>query len=252
MRRLSMGTRDELVAAVGVRYRGASREEKGRILEEFVAVSGYCRKHSARLLHRDGRPARSEPRLTRRTYDDAVREALVVLWESSDRICGKRLKALIPMLVGSMEQHGHLSLDEEVRARLMKISAATIDRVLAPMRAQSSGRTRRRTAPSLAIRRSVPVRTFSDWGDPLPGFVEADLVAHSGPITRGSFIQTLVLTDVASGWTECAPLLFREQTLLREVLNVVRSAMPFPLAGFDTDDFACRNQTSISTMTAYS
>jgi hypothetical protein len=146
-----MGTRDELVAAVGVRYRGASREEKGRILEEFVAVSGYCRKHSARLLHRDGRPARSEPRLSRRTYDDAVREALVVLWESSDRICGKRLKALIPMLVGSMEQHGHLSLDEEVRARLMKISAATIDRVLAPMRAQSSGRARRRTAPSLAI-----------------------------------------------------------------------------------------------------
>lgn len=244
MRRLSMSTRDELVAAVGVRYRGASREEKGRILEEFVAVSGYCRKHAARLLHRDGRPGRSEPRLSRRTYDDAVREALVVLWESSDRICGKRLKALIPMLVGSMEQHGHLALDEEVRARLMKISAATIDRVLAPMRAQSSGRARRRTAPSLAIRRSVPVRTFSDWGDPPPGFVEADLVAHSGPITRGSFIQTLVLTDVASGWTECAPLLFREQTLPREVLNVVSSAMPFPLAGFDTDnDSVFMNET---------
>jgi hypothetical protein len=244
LRRLSMGTRDELVAAVGVRYRGASREEKGRILEEFVAVSGYCRKHAARLLHRDGRPARLEPRLSRRTYDDAVREALVVLWESSDRICGKRLKALIPMLVGSMEQHGHLSLDEEVRARLMKISAATIDRVLAPMRAQSSGRTRRRTAPSLAIRRSVPVRTFSDSGDPPPGFAEADLVAHSGPITRGSFIQTLVLTDVASGWTECAPLLFREQTLLREVLDVVCSAMPFPLAGFDTDnDSVFMNET---------
>ena len=130
-----MGTRDELVTSVGVRYRGASREEKGRILEDFVAVSGYCRKHAAGLLHRDGRPSRSEPRLSRRTYDDAVREALVVLWESSDRICGKRLKALIPMLVGSMEQHGHLSLDEEVRAQLMKISAATIDRVLAPMRA---------------------------------------------------------------------------------------------------------------------
>lgn len=244
MRRLSMSTRDELVAAVGVRYRGASREEKGRILEEFVAVSGYCRKHAARLLHRDGRPGRSEPRLSRRTYDDAVREALVVLWESSDRICGKRLKALIPMLVGSMEQHGHLALDEEVRARLMKISAATIDRVLAPMRAQSSGRARRRTAPSLAIRRSVPVRTFSDWGDPPPGFVEADLVAHGGPITRGSFIQTLVLTDVASGWTECAPLLFREQTLPREVLNVVSSAMPFPLAGFDTDnDSVFMNET---------
>lgn len=198
-------------------------------------MSGYCRKHAARLLRRGEKPARSEPRLARRTYDDAVREALVVLWEGSDRVCGKRLKALIPMLIGSMERHGHLALDGEVRARLLRISAATIDRVLAPMRAQSCGRRRRHAAPSLAIRRSVPVRTFSDWGDPPPGFVEADLVAHSGPVTRGSFIQTLVLTDVASGWTECAPLLFREQTLLREVLNSVSRTMPFPLAGFDTD-----------------
>ena len=249
-----MDTRDALVKAVRARYRGASRQDKGRILEEFVAVSDYCRKHASRLLRREGGLVRSAPRLSRRTYDDAVREALVVLWESSDRICGKRLKALIPMLTLSMERHGHLALDGEVRARLMKISAATIDRVLAPMRAPSSGRRRRRAAPSLAIRRSVPVRTFSDWGDSRPGFVEADLVAHSGSVTRGSFIQTLVLTDIASGWTECAPLLFREQTLLREVLNAVSRAMPFPLAGLDTDtdDFACRNQTSISTMTACS
>ena len=101
-----MGTRDELVEALGTRYRGASREEKGQILEEFVAVSGYCRKHAARLLRREDKPTRSEPHLARRTYDDAVREALVVLWESSDRTCGKRLKALLPMLVASMEQHG--------------------------------------------------------------------------------------------------------------------------------------------------
>jgi len=244
LRRLSMDTRDELVEAVGTRYRVASREEKGRILEEFAAVSGYCRKHASRLLRRQDGPVRSAPRLARRTYDDAVREALIVLWETSDRICGKRLKALIPMLILSMERHGHLALDGEVRARLLKISAATIDRVLAPMRASSSGRKRRRAAPSLAIRRSVPVRTFSDWGDPSPGFVEADLVAHSGSVTRGSFIQTLVLTDIASGWTECAPMLFREQTLLREVLTAVSRAMPFPLAGLDTDnDSVFMNET---------
>jgi hypothetical protein len=239
-----MDTRDELVEAVGTRYRVASREEKGRILKEFAAVSGYCRKHAARILRQESRPLRSAPRHSRRTYDDAVREALIVLWESSDRICGKRLKALIPMLIFSMERHGDLALDGEVRARLLKISAATIDRVLAPMRAQSSGRKRRRAAPSLAIRRSVPVRTFSDWGDPSPGFIEADLVAHSGSVTRGSFIQTLVLTDIASGWTECAPMLFREQTLLREVLTAVSRAMPFPLAGLDTDnDSVFMNET---------
>jgi hypothetical protein len=90
----------------------------------------------------------------------------------------------------------------------------------------------------------VPVRTFSDWGDPAPGFVEADLVAHSGPTTRGSFVQTLTLTDIATGWTECAPLLVREQRLLTEVLTEVRKRLPFPLLGFDTDnDSVFMNET---------
>jgi hypothetical protein len=82
----------------------------------------------------------------------------------------------------------------------------------------------------------VPVRTFSDWHDPPPGFFEADLVAHSGPIARGSFVQTLVLTDIATGWTECAPLLVREQSLLVEVLTEIREHLPFALLGFDTDN----------------
>jgi hypothetical protein len=90
----------------------------------------------------------------------------------------------------------------------------------------------------------VPVRTFSDWGDPAPGFVEADLVAHSGPTARGSFVQTLTLTDIATGWTECAPLLVREQRLLTEVLTEVRKRLPFPLLGFDTDnDSVFMNET---------
>ena len=139
------------------------------------------------------------------------------------------------MLLAAMERHGHLALDAEVRARLETISAATIDRALAPARAKTSSR-RRRVASSPAIRRSVPIRTYADWGDPAPGFVEADLVAHSGPSTSGSFVQTLVLTDIATGWTECAPLLYREQELLGEVMTVVREGMPFPLLGFDTDN----------------
>jgi hypothetical protein len=90
----------------------------------------------------------------------------------------------------------------------------------------------------------VPVRTFADWDDPAPGFMEADLVAHSGPTADGSFVQTLTLTDIATGWTECAPLLVREQTLLIEVLSEVRKRMPFPLLGLDTDnDSVFMNET---------
>lgn len=87
-----------------------------------------------------------------------------------------------------------------------------------------------------ALRRSIPVRTSADWKDPAPGFVEADLVAHSGSSARGSFIQTLVLTDIATGWTECAPLLVREQTLLGTVLTELRRQLPFSLQGIDTDN----------------
>ncbi len=244
MRRISMGTRDELLKAVASRYRSASRVEKGRILTEFAEISGYHRKHAERLLRRESVVDRSRPRPERRVYDDAVREALVVLWEAGDRICGKRLKLLMPLPVPAMERHGRLALDEAVRSRLLRISAASIDRVLAPVRAVASANRRPRNGHVSAVRRSVPVRTYADWNDPAPGFMEADLVAHGGPSASGSFVQTLTLTDVATVWTECAPLLFREQRLLGEVMTALRSVLPFPSLGFDTDnDSVFMNET---------
>ncbi len=233
---ISMATRDELVAALAGRYATSSRKERGLILDEFAAVSGLHRKHAMRLL-RAGQPGgRSGPRAGRRVYGEAVREALIVIWEASDRVCGKRLRPLVPVLIESMERHGHLQLVPEVRAGLEAMSAATIDRALRGARAPGGGRKRRNAPPSAAIRRNVPVRTFDGWDDPAPGFVEADLVAHSGPTAKGSFVQTLTLTDIATGWTECAPLLVREQHLLTEVLSEVRKRMPFVLLGFDTDN----------------
>jgi hypothetical protein len=235
MRRVSMTTRDELVAVIIERYGRGRRNEKGRILDEFVAITEFHRKHAMRVLRGGRAKSRSGPRPERRRYDEAVREALIVLWEASDRVCGKRLKALAPILVEAMARHGHLELASEVRTRLLGMSAATMDRALRSVRVQV-GRTRRRTASSSGVRRSIPVRTFSDWQDPPPGFAEADLVAHSGPSASGSFVQTLVLTDIATGWIELAPLLVREQGLLREVLGEVRKLVPFALLGFDTDN----------------
>jgi hypothetical protein len=239
-----MAARDELVAAVADRYARGDRGERGRLLDEFAAVTGYHRKHAMRLLRGwAGEPALG-PRPGRRIYDDAAREALILVWEASDRICGKRLRPLLPILVEAMERHGHVQLAPEVRVGLLAMSAATIDRALRDIRRQTGTATRRRSAPSAAIRRSVPVRTFDDWDDPPPGFVEADLVAHSGPVARGSFVQTLVLTDIATGWTECAPLLVREQRLLTEVLGELRKLLPFPLLGLDTDnDSVFMNET---------
>jgi hypothetical protein len=244
MGQISMATRDELAVALAARYASSNRKERGGILDEFAALSGLHRKHAMRLL-RAGQPGRrSGPRPGRRLYNEAVREALIVIWEASDRVCGKRLRPLVPILIEAMERHGHLQLTPEVRVGLEAMSAATIDRALREAREPGGGRKRRHAPPSAAIRRNVPVRTFDGWDDPAPGFVEADLVAHSGPTAKGSFVRTLTLTDIATGWTECAPLLVREQHLLTEVLSEVRKRMPFALLGFDTDnDSVFMNQT---------
>jgi hypothetical protein len=244
MRRISMATRDELVAAIAERYLRADKSERSRILDEFTAVSGFHRKHAMRLL-RVGQPKqRSGPRPGRRIYDDATREALIVIWEASDRICGKRLQPLVPIMVEAMERHGHLNLAPAVRISLLAMSPATIDRALRAVREKAGRSTRRKAVPSAAIKRAVPVRTFDGWDNPSPGYVEADLVSHSGPVAKGSFVQTLVLTDIATGWTECAPLLVREQRLLTEVLGEMRKLLPFALLGFDTDnDSVFMNET---------
>ena len=132
-----MAARNELVAAIAGRYSQADRTERGRILDEFTAITGFHRKHAMRLL-RAGQPnRRSGLRPGRRTYDDATREALIVIWEASDRICGKRLRPLVPVLVEAMERHGYFQLAPEVRISLLAMSAATIDRALRDVRQQA-------------------------------------------------------------------------------------------------------------------
>jgi hypothetical protein len=166
-----------------------------------------------------------------------VRQALALLWEAANRICAKRLKALLPVLIESMERHGHLRLDPVVRSALLDVSAATIDRLLRPVREASGRGRRRRWGVGSAIRQSVPVRTFADWGEPPPGYCEADLVEHCGGVKHeGNFVHTLTLTDIHSGWTECAALVVREQTLVVEGISMIRSQLPFVLRGLDTDN----------------
>lgn len=222
-----------------------SRREKGTILDEFVAVSKCHRKHAVRLL---GRPSEEPVGVAtpgRRVYDEAVREALVVLWEASDRICGKRLKAAVPALVEATQRHGHLELDGEVCERLVSVSAATIDRLLAPVCREAGSRRRRRGKRRIAAQ--VPVRTFADWGEPVPGFVEADFVAHCGGAVSGAYIHSLVATDVCSGWTEAVPLLVREHSLVIQGFEAIAHQLPVPLLGIDIDnDSAFLNETLLN------
>ena len=231
-----MTTRKELVEALRERYRSAAFGDRITILDEFVALTGYHRKHAIRVLREEVATAKAA-RTRNRLYDEAVRQALTVLWETADRVCGKRLKALIPMLDDAMERHGHLDLDPVIEIKVMQVSAATIDRVLAPARLHIDGQRKRRKGVGAAIRRSIPVRTFADWRDPPPGFFEIDMVEHCGGVkTDGDFVHTLTMTDIASGWTECVAMRVREQMLIVEAFDRVATVLPFAMLGVDSDN----------------
>ena len=238
---ISKMAKQELVATIRDRYQQASKKDKGRILDEFTGITGHHRKHGIRLL---GGTAdnKGKQALGRRIYDEAVREAVIVVWEASDRICGKWLKAALPNFVDSMERHGHLSLDPVVREHLLSASAATLDRLLKPIRATAGSRRKRRRRTYMGSQ--IPVRTYNDLNWPLPGFLEIDLVAHCGGTLSGSFIHSLVATDICTGWTEAVPLLAREQSLVVEGLEAIAGQLPFPVLGIDSDnDSVFINQT---------
>ena len=242
-RGISRMARKELLGTIRDRYQHSTRKDKGRILDEFTAVTGLHRKHAIRLLTQSNDQREHQPSLSgRRIYDEAVREAVIVVWEASDRICGKRLHAALPHLVESMERHGHLQLDSLVRERLLTASASTLDRLLKPIRSTAGSRRRRGRRKSMEHR--VPVRTYNDWNKPPPGFLEIDLVAHCGGPLSGSFIHSLVVTDVCTGWTEAVPLLARDQALVLAGLEAIQRQLPFPIRGIDSDnDGAFINET---------
>lgn len=225
-----MGARREVLAAVAERYRSAGRTGKGRVLDELTATTGWHRKHAIRALSvADRRPAgnaiATSERRRRRKYE-GVYDALVALWEASDRVCGKRLKVMIPVLLPALERHGRIELNETGRALVLSMSAATIDRMLVDVKMAAAGGRRRRVGFYSAIRREVPIRTFNDWGTPPPGFCEIDMVAHGGTSVAGSFIQTLTMVDIATGWTECLLLVARDGSLVVEAMTRAQSLFP--------------------------
>jgi hypothetical protein len=232
---ISRQSKLELTEAIRQRYLSASKSEKTRILDEFVAMTKYHRKHAIRVLTTDNQQSAQERPCGKRIYDEAVKEALIVLWEASDRICGKRLKAILPILVEAMERNGHLDLDAEVQSRLLQMSASTIDRLLTSVRQQAKGRKKKRNAPKKASKQ-IPVKTFADWDEAIPGELEIDFVVHCGDTTSGSCIHSLVGTDVCSGWTEAVPLLAREQSLTAEGLDVIAGRFPVPVIGLNPDN----------------
>ena len=178
--KMSKAARSELVARAKTRYGKSDRSQKRKILDDLVNTTGYSRKHANALLISPSPPegAVSKPKRKGR-YSGPVQETLITLWKTASCICSKRLTPFLPELLSAMERHGRLCLDNEVRGRLLSMSAATVDRLLYQER-HPHGRGKSATRRGSLLKQQITVRTFADWNDVSPGFVEADLVAHCG------------------------------------------------------------------------
>jgi len=234
---MSFQTRHELLARVAPRYREADRKEKTIILNEFIASTGYKRKYAIRLLCMREIPATKTIKRPRsRYYGKDVQEALLVAWAAANYIASKRLAPFLEELVPALERHGYIKLTEDVRTQLISISPATIDRLSRPWRSRDQLRGKSMTKSSTLLKHQIPVRTFADWEDTKPGFFEIDLVAHCGWSVEGSYLHTLVLTDIATGWVEYPALLYCGKHAVINALEHARQLIHFPILGLDSDN----------------
>jgi hypothetical protein len=227
-------SRREWLEAIGPRYRKACKKGKGKILDEFCAVCGYERKYAIRLLGRWRRPTTPSRRSGRRaTYGGEELKVLKVIWLHSEQPCSKRLRAALGLWLPHYEaRFGRL--EAAVRRRLLRMSPATMDRLLASQRARLR-RVRCATRPGSLLRTQIPIHS-GPWDVQGPGWVEADTVAHCGDSLAGNFVWSLTFTDIWSGWTEMRAVWNRgAQGVLEQIAHIERG-LAFALLGFDCDN----------------
>jgi hypothetical protein len=226
-------SKKEYLLAIWSRYQRAGRKHKTKILDEFCLVCGYTRKHAIALLrHKPGRPRRRPGPKTR--YDAAVMEPLKFLWLKSEQMCSKRLKAALPFWLPFYQQK-HGPLPEPVRQKLLRMSPATIDRLLKKVRARYPGKGLCGTRPGSLLKHQIPIRTDNRDIDQ-PGFLEADTVAHCGSSMAGDFIWSVTFTDLYSQWTENRAIWNKGAKDVLEQVKDLEQRLPFAIRGFDVDN----------------
>jgi hypothetical protein len=234
---LTLTERRAITEAAATRYQLARKREKSRILDELCANTGWHRNHARKALTVALQPkvvvARS-PRPVK--YGPDVIEALTVCWTVLGMPAGKRLAPMLGELVAVLGHFGELSIDEDTAAQLASMSAATIDRRLADARAKHQLRGRVGTKPGSLLKSQIPVRTWAQWDDARPGFVEIDLVWHDGGNRGGGHAFTLTVTDIATGWTENRSVPDKTAKCVLAALNDISRTMPFPILGVDSDN----------------
>jgi hypothetical protein len=235
---MSQTSKRELLAEVRPRYTLGSRSDKQRVLDELVASTGYHRKYAIQLLNHPPKKHPPKRRTSQSRYAGPVRAALEQIWRAANCICSKRLVPALPTFVETLERHGELKLDADTRQHLLALSPATADRLLRRSRLGSKPHGRSTTKPGTLLKKTIPVRTFAQWDDAQPGFMEVDLVAHCGASARGEYLNSLDMIDAKTRWVELYGLLNGSPASVKAAIITCRSRLPYTLCGLDSDNGA--------------
>ena len=233
MRTLS---KDEHIAQFRDRYLYALRAGRQIILDEICDMFDYHRKYAIRLLNAKEQPlSKRKPaqRGRKPLYSDPmILEVLTDIWKATNLPCAKRLKAILRLWLPFYEK---FIIPDNITEKLQKISPATIDRLMVSDRAKCNKIGFATTKPGAIIKKHIPIKT-NQWDESIPGFLEADTVAHCGNSMAGMFVFTLNCVDIASGWVEQRAVWGKGETGVKDAMESIENALPFPILGFDCDN----------------
>lgn len=241
---LTLAARKAITKSQLSRWPKATKSEKSAILDAICRVTGWHRDHARKAIRTAladqarGGPLPRRRREPARKYDDAVIELLTRCWASLDGPAGKRLHPGLPEVLANMTRHGHLDgIDERVVEAVLSMSPATIDRRLAPAREGLETRKQiSHTRPGSMLKSSIPMKTWREWNDTEPGFIQIDLVGHEGGDNNGHFFYTLDATDIATGWTESITVRSKGEKIVSAGLNELVLRFPFHISGIHSDN----------------
>ncbi len=243
MKELNLETRKAIIGQLLNRYKKSSKKSKGKLLDEFVAITGYNRCYARRVLRRRHKekmqwnytPLFKKSPGRKRKYTDNIMNALKKIWGILNFPCGKRITAIMHEIIDVLEKWKEIHLTEETKALLHNISASTVDRILKEERKKLQIKGRSGTKPGSLLKNKIPIRTFADWDNAIPGFLQIDLVGHEGGNARGDYCQTLDATDVATGWIDPEAVKNKAQVWVFKGLDEICKRFPFPILGINSD-----------------